>query len=155
MLTWRTFVWIFTLLFILCLCYFYWSRPLPTISPSSGSPVRSKPCNYVSPKDIQIKCYWVKLPEDEWQTHLSVAVFKRQEPTRLPPLLYLAGGPGESGNTQASGLDVWSQWYQRSGLLQDFLVLDLRGLAPSTPNWECNYYLDSARKLMSQIIRHF
>lgn len=123
-------------------------RPLPTNTDIAGSHIVStRACDYRAPTGLDLMCYWVRVGRPGAMATLSVAVFSNAAADGEAPLVYLAGGPGQGNNTAPVMLSVWAQWYQRMNLQQDFVLIDLRGLTPSEPTWDCHGYLQASKKL--------
>lgn len=135
--------------------WLYW-QPILTSSSSESvlsatQIVQSRECDFVSRYGFRVDCYWVSVGEGGVQARLAAAIFRAaDENAPADPLVYLAGGPGETGNTDASGLSVWDLWLAETALKRDFVLLDLRGLSPSEPVWDCVDYTKTSRELLNQ-----
>lgn len=112
--------------------------------------VAKRACEFSSQYRLHIDCYWVSLKDDGVEATLSAAIFRAGPDAASDPLVYVAGGPGESGNTTAESLEIWDEWLSRQALGRDFVLLDLRGLAPSVPAWDCQEYSDISRDLLQR-----
>lgn len=116
-------------------------------TPAARVGVTTRACEHTVSKEIQLECYDIAVGEHI----LSTTVLSATGTTSLKtPLVYLAGGPGEGGNTSPARLADWSLWYQRMALTQDFVLVDLRGLSPSQPSWDCGAYDLITKELWQQ-----
>ena len=93
----------------------------------------------------QVRCGRLHVPEnrafpDGMRIYLFVVRIKSQRETDNPPLLYLAGGPGDAASADLS-------WWLSSSLGQDsdIVLLDQRGTGYSRPSLNCPEY-DEASK---------
>jgi pimeloyl-ACP methyl ester carboxylesterase len=137
---------------------FYWAflRPAPRVLPpplvqSEKPGVRARDCDYSPLFGTQLECYWVELRDGKVGFTFGVAVFRARGPdSAMDPLVYIPGGPGESGNTAPLMLSVWEEWYYRTRPGRDFVLVDLRGLAPGFPSWDCAAYSQISLELMRE-----
>ncbi len=99
----------------------------------------------------KISCGQLRVPEDRTTpagslVRLFVAVIAALENRPLPPLLYLAGGPGDAASSEIAS-------WLAAGLHQpqDIIFVDLRGSGRSEPSLNCPKYderFDSDRLIM-------
>lgn len=113
-------------------------------------PVMKKSCDFTSQYGFQVDCYWILASGEEARATLSAAVFRSSGQQNADPLIYVAGGPGESGNTSAEILEIWDEWLSRQSFGRDFVLLDLRGLASSKPVWQCEEYETVSKELLQR-----
>lgn len=119
-------------------------------SKSSPSGLRPRDCRYPSDAQFEVQCYHYALASEGQGLQLSVAVFRSQSKnTASDPLLYLAGGPGEGGQTLPERLDFWRHWLDETGLERDFVLVDPRGNMPGD-HWDCPAYSELSRALLAQ-----
>lgn len=126
-----------------------WFATQPPSAPKKPqSDATPKNCDFLAPSEVKVRCYWVAVGEPGARVSLSVAVIRGSGAAgSQPPLVYLAGGPGQGHNTAPTMLSVWTRWYQKLGLQRDFILMDLRGLRRSEPSWDCDSYLQAAKRL--------
>lgn len=128
----------------------FFSPPSPDAAPAAPAS-ESRACSFTSRYGLRLDCYWVPVGEGRVQARLSAAIFRAEsESAARDPLVYIAGGPGEAGNTEPESLAVWDLWLAETALGRDFVLLDLRGLSPSEPAWDCAEYTQQSRELLSQ-----
>jgi len=94
-------------------------------------------CPESVPANPRIECATVTVPEDHEQDRgpvvtLQVAIVHPEAPSDKPPLLYLAGGPGESSVPGALGFVEDPIVTDR-----DVILLDPRGTGASLPSLAC------------------
>lgn len=128
------------------------SRELaPPVVHTEKPGVRTRECDYRPMFGIKLACYWVELRDGPAGFTFPVAVFRGRGTEVAPdPLVYIPGGPGESGNTAPLMLSVWEEWVYRTEPGRDFVLVDLRGLAPGFPHWDCAAYSDMSLRLMQE-----
>lgn len=130
-------------------------RPVPRLAPpltKHESPgVSTRDCDYNPMFGTQLECYWVELRDGTVGFTFAVAVFRARDANAVQdPLVYIPGGPGESGNTGRIMLSVWEEWVYRTNPGRDFVLADLRGLAPGVPHWDCAAYSQVSLELMQE-----
>lgn len=120
----------------------------PVISSSSG--LRPRDCLYPSDQNFELHCYHYTPASEGQGLKLSVAVFRSLSNAAAPdPLLYIAGGPGEGGQTLVDGLDFWRNWLDMTGLDRDLVLVDPRGNMPGD-HWDCPAYSQLSQALLAQ-----
>lgn len=122
----------------------------PTTTRLPPSPVQKRDCDFTSNYAHQVECYWVSLVDAGARGRLSVAIFRGSAEGAADPLVYIAGGPGEGGNTRGDTLAVWDEWLSGMPIGRDFVLLDPRGLSPSEPAWDCEEYSEISRQLLNR-----
>lgn len=87
------------------------------------------PRDHTNPADGSVELAFVRLPA-------TVASPGQQSATAASPIIYLAGGPGDSGigNLRVSSMRALFDTLRTSG---DLILLDQRGVGLSTPNLAC------------------
>ncbi len=110
------------------------------------SPLGERACGFYPRYGITLQCYWFRTPEG---FRLPLAVFSHEDNQQKDPLIYLAGGPGESRNMDPDGLAFWNSWYNNAQLDRDFIVFDYRGAALGEPSWECRSFTELSRQGMT------
>lgn len=116
--------------------------------PTSRLSVRA--CPYVDTFAAELRCYWYKTTDG---FRLPVAVMRAGGDARAKEaLVYLPGGPGQSGNTSAPMLSYWATWRAEAGLKQDLILFDYRGLAPGGPSWDCPEYTEISRAMLTRSV---
>lgn len=129
-------------------------RTLPIASqPDSPLPpaLQQRDCGFVSSYGLHVDCYWVPVGDAGARAQLAAAVFRATEDEAAEdPLVYIAGGPGEADNAGAEGLAIWDLWLAETEIGRDFVVVDLRGLSPSEPAWDCQDYTRKSRELLNK-----
>lgn len=123
-------------------------QPAATLAPPL--PIQRRDCDFVSSYALQVECYWMMVGEEGAKARLSIAIFRGPADGAVDPLVYIAGGPGEGGNTQGTGLAIWDEWLSRTPIRRDFVLLDPRGLSPSQPAWDCEDYSRISRALLER-----
>lgn len=123
---------------------------LNSVAPPSPV-VQQRDCGFVSRYRFRVDCYWVAVGEGRSSARLAAAIFRAAD-DQAPgdPLVYIAGGPGEADNAGAASLALWDLWLAETALGRDFVLLDLRGLSPSEPAWDCNDYTRTSRELLNR-----
>ena len=143
------------LLLVLAIVIWLW-RSIPVgPSPDSVIPsalaVQSRDCGFVSSFGFPVDCYWVPVGEGRARARLAAAIFRAADENATDdPLVYIAGGPGEADNAGADSLASWDLWLAEVALGRDFVLLDLRGLSPSDPAWDCERYTTTSRELLNR-----
>lgn len=118
--------------------------PTVTVTPTpTYEPVfESVPCDFEPPKDVNVTCGFIIVPEDRRGNlsdtiKLAVAIYHHTgEDRSAEPILYLQGGPGDEAvnwSVRAYPSVVAPQIEER-----DFIVFDPRGTGLSEPVLECN-----------------
>jgi|GEM_PF-6584878 len=137
-------------LFLVFLRPAFMEPPSPLVAPER-SVVSSRNCDYSAMFGSQLECYWVELQDGAVGFTFAVAIFRaRGAEVAADPLVYIPGGPGESGNTSPLMLSVWEEWVYRTNPGRDFVLVDLRGLAPGFPHWDCAAYNQASLMLMQE-----
>lgn len=125
--------------------------PSPDSVIPSALAVQSRDCDFVSSFGFHVDCYWVPVGEGRARARLAAAIFRAADnDSPDDPLVYIAGGPGEADNAGEEGLANWDLWLAEVGIGRDFVLLDLRGLSPSDPAWDCERYTTSSRELLNR-----
>ncbi|MGH9012798.1 MAG: alpha/beta hydrolase [Acidimicrobiia bacterium] len=110
-----------------------------TAAPAGPDPQLTDRACEVSPDlGVAVTCHWLIVPEDrdqpsDGEIRLAVVLLRsRSTDARPDPVVFLAGGPGDSGT---DGLEGWAE----SRLLdnRDLVLLDQRGTGVSQPVLEC------------------
>lgn len=145
-------LWAFFAVFLILWIFWYWASP--PASPISDRSVSQAPqswsCDFVSRFGFDVDCYWVQVGAVGARAKLAVAVFRGADKAYADPLVYIAGGPGEADNTGEESLAAWDLWLAETAIARDFVLIDLRGLAPSVPAWDCQEYTDKSRELLNR-----
>lgn len=105
-------------------------------------------CAFKAPRGDRLECHTLVVPEnrarpDGTQVRLKVAVLKARRPLARDPVIYLAGGPGDSPlvatNDGADPLAEGDWWSDTSAIRRkrDVIILSERGAGGSTPNLDC------------------
>jgi pimeloyl-ACP methyl ester carboxylesterase len=110
-----------------------------TAAPEGPDPqLTDRACEVPPDLGVAVTCHWLIVPEDRDQPsdeeiRLAVLLLRsRSAEARPDPVIFLAGGPGDSGT---DGLEGWAD----SRLLdnRDLVLLDQRGTGASQPVLEC------------------
>lgn len=129
------------------LCFKY-SPQTPLAPAPTLTGVVQRPCEYQPQYAAQIECFWVELPGQPAEFTFAVAVFRTTAAAAADPLVFIAGGPGEGHNTSPLMLSVWDEWFARVPIRRDLVLVDLRGLAPGYPSWDCAAYAEVSRQML-------
>jgi pimeloyl-ACP methyl ester carboxylesterase len=116
------------------------AQPLPRIE--------RERCVFRAPRGDKIECYTLVVPENRanpksQEVRLKVAVLKAKRPLAADPLIYLAGGPGDSPLVASTaGADPLSEgdWWNDTATIRkrrDVIIISQRGAGGSTPNLDC------------------
>ena len=117
---------------------------IPTAVPTlSYTPAFSKTgCSFTPPKDIDVTCGYVIVPEDRSNPNtktiqLAVAVFHSTSPNPSPePVIFLQGGPG--GQAVLLSADNYSTLVKPFLSKRDYIAFDQRGTGLSIPALGCD-----------------
>ena len=118
---------------------------------ASAGPARveRERCTFKAPRTDRLECYVLIVPENREQpqspreVRLKVAVLKAKRPLERDPLVYLAGGPGDSplvaSNAGADPLSEGDWWNDTANIRRrrDVIMISQRGAGGSTPNLDC------------------
>ncbi len=111
--------------------------------------VQSRPCDYKVDWHYKIECGQLLTADGFFK--LPYVVIKNQSSTHYEaPLLYLAGGPGGSGNLQQEGIQHWLAWFDRANIERDLVLIDRRGTGGSKPLQRCKQYWSFSREILSR-----
>ncbi|CAN5300309.1 alpha/beta fold hydrolase [soil metagenome] len=105
-------------------------------------------CVFRPPRGDKIECYTLVVAENRanpkgQEVRLKVAVLKARRPLAPDPLIYLAGGPGDSPLVASTaGADPLAEgdWWNDTAVVRrrrDVIILSQRGAGGSTPNLDC------------------
>ncbi len=106
-------------------------------------------CVFKPPRGDKIECYSLIVPEDRAQAQngrdivLKVAILKAKRPIAADPLIYLAGGPGDSPLVASTaGADPLAEgdWWNDTATIRrrrDVIIVSQRGAGGSIPNLDC------------------
>src|SRR5260370_23565681 len=115
----------------------------------AGPRLERERCVFKPPRGDKIECHTLIVPENRAQpqngrdVHLKVAILKAKRPIAADPVLYLAGGPGDSPLVaSAAGADPLAEgdWWNDTAALRrrrDVIIVSQRGAGGSTPNLDC------------------
>jgi len=115
------------------------------------SPFKSADCPFDIPEGEHIECGYLVVPEDRSRPggptiQLAVAILKSHSANPAPdPVIFLAGGPGDSGL-------AWVDTFRRSSLreIRDFILLDQRGTGYSKPSLQCQEWVAVVNRTRGQ-----
>ncbi|MBS0546835.1 MAG: alpha/beta fold hydrolase [Proteobacteria bacterium] len=105
-------------------------------------------CVFRAPRGERLECYTMVVPENREkpqgsEVRLKVAVLKARRVVAPDPVIYLAGGPGDSPLVASSaGADPLSEgdWWNDTASIRkkrDVVILSQRGAPGSTPSLDC------------------
>lgn len=105
-------------------------------------------CSFRPPRGDRLECYILAVPENRAnptspEVRLKVAVLKAKRPLAADPVIYLAGGPGDSPLVAStSGADALSEgdWWNDTAVIRkrrDVIIISERGAGGSSPNLDC------------------
>ena len=100
---------------------------------------------------VQAKCLW-------YQTNvtagfsLPAVLFSKTHYLADRLLVYIPGGPGSGGQTSASQMQYWFDWYTDTSINADLLIYSPRGTAGSHPHWVCPEYENLSLTVVAQNI---
>jgi pimeloyl-ACP methyl ester carboxylesterase len=105
-------------------------------------------CLFKAPRSDRLECYLLIVPENRdkpqgREVRLKVAVLKAKRPIESDPLVYLAGGPGDSPLIASTGgadpLSEGDWWNDTANIRRsrDVIILSQRGAGGATPNLDC------------------
>lgn len=106
---------------------------------SQAASVDTEPCpdHLIQLADMRVKCSRLHVPEDRssdegYSISLFVARLSAREDNDQPPIIYLAGGPGDSATAET---DWWLSTRLRDE--RDIILIDQRGTGLSRPSLNC------------------
>ena len=105
-------------------------------------------CVFRPPRGDKLECYTLVVPENRAkpkgpEVRLKVAVLKAKRPLAADPVIYLAGGPGDSPLVASTaGADPLAEgdWWNDTAVVRrrrDVIIISQRGAGGSTPNLDC------------------
>jgi pimeloyl-ACP methyl ester carboxylesterase len=104
-------------------------------------------CLFRPPRGDKIECYTLVVAENRadprTEVRLKVAILKAKRPLAPDPVLYLAGGPGDSPLVASTaGADPLAEgdWWNDTAQVRrrrDVIILSQRGAGGSDPNLDC------------------
>jgi pimeloyl-ACP methyl ester carboxylesterase len=105
-------------------------------------------CVFRAPRGDRLECYTLVVPENRdkpqgSEVRLKVAILKAKRVVAPDPVIYLAGGPGDSPLVASSaGADPLSEgdWWNDTAVLRkkrDVVIISQRGAGGSTPSLDC------------------
>ncbi|SJZ95994.1 alpha/beta hydrolase fold [Enhydrobacter aerosaccus] len=105
-------------------------------------------CVFKPPRGDRLECYTLIVPENREQpqgaeVRLKVAVLKARRALARDPVIYLAGGPGDSPlvayNAGADPLAEGDWWNDTANIRRkrDVIIVSERGAGGSAPNLDC------------------
>lgn len=105
-------------------------------------------CVFRPPRGDKIECYTLVVPENRanpkgQEIRLKVAVLKARRPLAADPVIYLAGGPGDSPLVASyAGADPLAEgdWWNDTAAIRkrrDVIIVSQRGAGGSSPNLDC------------------
>lgn len=95
------------------------------------------PCAGADLLGFTSRCARVRLEENG--AELSIAVIEPVDASASLPIAYLAGGPGEGGNTTVR-LDDWRYWASDIGLKRPLVLWQPRGTLGASNYFECDSF---------------
>ncbi len=125
---------LFSLLFIL---FIIGCNDTKTTLPDIEASFRQTECFSNTVDNTGIICGYIDVPNDYFNKtatySLPIAIKKTTSENKLPPLIFLAGGPG------SSSIENYTYWLERMGYKdRDIIVYDQRGTGFSKPFLECD-----------------
>lgn len=122
-------------IFLLCLIG---CGPKNTPAAASWQPtLRLMPCSGADLPGFKSRCGFAELEKQGIQ--LSFAVIEPLRTNQSIPVAFLAGGPGEGGNTTYK-LDEWRYWASDIGLARPVVLWQPRGTQGSSKYFECDSF---------------
>jgi len=105
-------------------------------------------CTFRAPRGDKVECYTLVVVENRanpksQELRLKVAVLKAKRPLSADPVVYLAGGPGDSPLVASTaGADPLAEgdWWNDTAVVRrrrDVIILSQRGAGGSSPNLDC------------------
>ena len=105
-------------------------------------------CVFKPPRSDRLECYVLIVPENREkpsgrEVRLKLVVLKAKRKIDPDPMVYLAGGPGDSplvaSNVGADPLSEGDWWNDTANIRKrrDVIILSQRGAGGSTPNLDC------------------
>src|SRR6478736_7952681 len=105
-------------------------------------------CIFRPPRGDKLECYTLIVAENRanpkgQEVRLKVAVLKARRPLAPDPVIYLAGGPGDSPLVASTaGADPLTEgdWWNDTATIRrrrDVIIVSQRGAGGSTPNLDC------------------
>ena len=97
-------------------------------------------CPFAEPAGYSLTCGYLAVPENRTSGNsrtifIAYAIVHAPEPAGLPPIVYLAGGPGASGiDDFLSDPAGWQYPFTRT---RDLVLVDQRGTGYSQPTLDC------------------
>lgn len=127
-----------------------YSRP-GDISEPWRAGLQSVECWFGVPEDLEVECAEMRTNPERGQFVLPVVIIRDNSPDhRDDPLVYLAGGPGNSSYLEADNVDHWFYWADIAGLSRDLILVDQRGTGLSRPRFHCYTYQDFVRNTLRE-----
>jgi len=114
----------------------------------AGPKLERDRCVFKPPRGDRLECYTLVVPENREQpqgaeVRLRVAILKARRALAKDPVIYLAGGPGDSPLVALSaGADPLAEgdWWSDTATIRrkrDVVIISERGAGGSTPNLDC------------------
>ena len=105
-------------------------------------------CVFRPPRGEKLECYTLVVAENRAnpksaEVRLKVSVLKAKRPLARDPVIYLAGGPGDSPLVASTaGADPLAEgdWWNDTAVVRrrrDVIIVSQRGAGGSTPNLDC------------------
>jgi pimeloyl-ACP methyl ester carboxylesterase len=104
-------------------------------------------CVFRPPRGDKIECYTLVVAENraspKTEVRLKVAVLKAKRPLATDPVIYLAGGPGDSPLVASTaGADPLAEgdWWNDTAVIRkrrNVIIISQRGAGGSSPNLDC------------------
>ncbi len=122
-----------------------------SVEGSSDYQLQTVSCWFELPDSHEANCAKLLTPDESGGFSLPVVVLRRSGvPQTGMPLLYLAGGPGGSGNISTNDISYWVDWHDQAKLQGDLVLVDRRGTGASTPKDRCPEYWQFSRDTLSR-----
>ena len=145
----------FAMMFIVGIVVFYFKLASDSTQNSVSHPLEpqgllSRGCGEDPALHPAWRCYWLTVGLDTQTPHtLPGAVYlSHTKPHYQDPLVFIGGGPGESGQSVEGALLFWQDWLASAGIERDFVILEPRGAGLSNPRLECDEYENLSKQLM-------
>jgi pimeloyl-ACP methyl ester carboxylesterase len=121
---------------------------LAAVSALAAPKLERDRCVFKPPRGDRLECYTLVVPENREfpqgaEVRLKVAVLKARRAIARDPVIYLAGGPGDSPlvalNAGADPLAEGDWWADTATIRRkrDVIIISERGAGGSTPNLDC------------------